>query len=46
MKIVGHSCVEMFLPYRKVKAEKLDGVMERLDAALNTVITPPASVVV
>jgi len=37
MKIVGHSCVEMFFRYRKV---------ERLDAALNTVITLPASVVV
>jgi integrase len=46
MKIVGHSCVEMFLRYRKVKAERLDGAMQRLDSVLNTVITPPASAVV
>lgn len=41
MKIVGHSSVEMFLRYRKVRAEKLDAAMRRLDASLNTVITPP-----
>lgn len=35
MKIVGHSSVEMFLRYRKVKAEKLDAAMNRL----NTVLT-------
>jgi integrase len=46
MKIVGHSCVEMFLRYRKVKAERLDDAMQRLDSVLNTVITPPASAVV
>lgn len=40
MKIVGHSSVEMFLRYRKVRAEKLDAAMRRLDASLNTVITP------
>ena len=46
MKIVGHSCVEMFLRYRKVKAEKLDDTMKRLDNALNTVITlPPAAAI-
>lgn len=44
MKIVGHSSVEMFLRYRKVRAEKLDAAMKRLDTALNTLITP-ASVV-
>lgn len=43
MKIVGHSSVEMFLRYRKVKAEKLDAAMSRLDAALNTLITQPTS---
>ena len=31
MKIVGHSCVEMFLRYRKIKPEKLDAAMARLD---------------
>ena len=46
MKIVGHSCVEMFLRYRKVKADRLDGAMQRLDSVLNTLITPPASAVV
>jgi integrase len=35
MKIVGHSSVEMYLRYRKVKAEKLDAAMNRL----NTLIT-------
>jgi len=35
MKIVGHSSVEMFLRYRKVKAETLDAAMHRL----NTLIT-------
>lgn len=40
MKIVGHSSVEMFLRYRTIKAEKLNAAMKRLDAALNTVITP------
>lgn len=35
MKIVGHSSVDMFLRYRKVKAEKLDAAMDRL----NTLIT-------
>lgn len=40
MKIVGHSSVEMFLRYRTVRAEKLDAAMRRLDASLNTVITP------
>jgi integrase len=41
MKIVGHSSVEMFLRYRKVKAEKLDAAMHRL----NTLITRrPAAV--
>jgi integrase len=35
MKIVGHSSVEMFLRYRKVRAEKLDAAMHRL----NTLIT-------
>jgi integrase len=39
MKIVGHSCVEMFLRYRKVKAERLDSAMQLLDAVLRTVIT-------
>jgi site-specific recombinase XerD len=43
MKIVGHSSVEMFLRYRKVKAERLDAAMTRLDTALNTLITPPTS---
>jgi integrase len=46
MKIVGHSCVEMFLRYRKVKAEKLDDAMKKLDSALNTVITPPSAAAV
>lgn len=40
MEIVGHSSVEMFLRYRKVRAEKLDIAMKRLDSALNTLITP------
>ncbi|GKS56540.1 integrase [Nitrospira sp.] len=40
MKIVGHSSVEMYLRYRKVRAEKLDAAMRRLDASLNTLITP------
>ena len=40
MEIVGHSSVEMFLRYRKVRAEKLDAAMKRLDTALNTLITP------
>jgi len=35
MKIVGHSSVEMFLRYRKVKPEKLDAAMD----SLNTYIT-------
>jgi site-specific recombinase XerD len=37
MKLVGHSSVEMFLRYRKVRAEKLDAAMQRFDAAINTV---------
>ena len=37
MKIVGHSSVEMFLRYHKIKAEKLDDAMTRL----NTLITRP-----
>ena len=40
MKIVGHSSVEMFLRYRTIKAEKLDAAMERLDATINTQVTP------
>lgn len=44
MKIVGHSSVEMFLRYRKVRAEKLDAAMKRLDTALNTLITPASAV--
>jgi integrase len=43
MKIVGHSSVEMFLRYRKVRAEKLDAAMQRLDAAINTLITPASA---
>lgn len=35
MKIVGHSSVEMFLRYRKIRTEKLDAAMHRL----NTLIT-------
>jgi len=35
MKIVGHSSVDMFLRYRKVKAEKLDAAM----ATFNTYLT-------
>ncbi len=35
MKIVGHSSVEMFIRYRKIKAETLDAAMTRL----NTLIT-------
>jgi site-specific recombinase XerD len=46
MKIVGHSSVEMFLRYRKVRAEKLDAAMQRLDAAINTVITPASATAV
>ena len=42
MKIVGHSSVDMFLRYRKVKAEKLDAAMDRL----NTLITPGREAVV
>ncbi|HMU55419.1 MAG TPA: site-specific integrase, partial [Nitrospira sp.] len=42
MKIVGHSSVEMFLRYRTVKAERLDAAMARLDAAINTPVTPRA----
>ena len=30
----------MFLRYRTVKAERLDATMVRLDATINTVITP------
>jgi integrase len=40
MKIVGHSSVEMFLRYRTVKAERLDSAMARLEAAINTPVTP------
>jgi hypothetical protein len=40
MKIVGHASVEMFLRYRTVKAEKLDAAMARLDAVINTQVTP------
>ena len=43
MKIVGHSSVEMFLRYRTVKAERLDEAMARLDATINTLITPAKS---
>jgi integrase len=43
MKIVGHSSVEMFLRYRKVRAEKLDAAMRQLDATLNTLITPASA---
>jgi len=46
MKIVGHSSVEMFLRYRKVRAEKLDAAMKRLDSALNTLITPASTAAV
>jgi len=42
MKIVGHSSVEMFLRYRTIKAERLDSAMARLDAAINTPVTPRA----
>ena len=40
MKIVDHSSVEMFLRYRRIKAERLDAAMSKLDVALNTLITP------
>jgi integrase len=43
MKIVGHSSVEMFLRYRTIKAERLDSAMARLDAAINTPVTPRIS---
>ena len=43
MKIVGHSSVEMFLRYRTVKADRLDAAMARLDASINTLITPTKS---
>lgn len=42
MKIVGHSSVEMFLRYRKIKAEKLDAAMD----SLNTLITRRQAAVV
>jgi integrase len=34
MKIVGHSTVDMFLRYRKVKPEKLDAAMDTLNTYL------------
>ena len=34
MKIVGHSSVEMFLRYRKIKAENLDAAMTRMNTLL------------
>ncbi|MDK2743225.1 MAG: site-specific integrase [Nitrospira sp. BO4] len=40
MAITGHRSVEMYLRYRSVKPERLDDAMTRLDAAVNTVITP------
>lgn len=46
MKIVGHSSIEMFLRYRKVRAEKLDAAMKRLDTVLNTLLTPASTAAV
>jgi hypothetical protein len=46
MKSLGHSSVEMFLRDRKVRAEKLDAAMQRLDAAMNTLITPASAALV
>ena len=43
MKIVGHSSVEMFLRYRTINAERLELAMARLDAAINTPVTPAKS---
>jgi integrase len=43
MKIVGHSSVEMFLRYRTVKADRLNSAMARLDAVINTHVTPAKS---
>lgn len=40
MAITGHRSVEMYLRYRTVRPERLDAAMARLDAAVNTVITP------
>jgi len=40
MAITGHRSVEMYLRYRTVKPERLDAAMARLDAAVNTLITP------
>ena len=40
MSITGHRSVEMYLRYRTVKPERLDAAMARLDATVNTVITP------
>ena len=40
MSISGHRSMEMYLRYRTVKPERLDAAMARLDAAVNTVITP------
>lgn len=40
MAITGHRSVEMYLRYRSVRPERLDAAMARLDAAVNTPLTP------
>jgi hypothetical protein len=40
MAITGHRSVEMYLRYRTINPERLDAAMARLDAAVNTLITP------
>jgi hypothetical protein len=44
--VLGHSSVEIFLRYRKVRAEKFDAAIQRLGAAINTVITPASAAAV
>ena len=43
MAISGHRSIEMYLRYRSVRPERLDAAMARLDAAVNTLITPACS---
>jgi len=40
---LGHRSIEMYLRYRSVRPEQLDATMARLDAAVNTLITPACS---
>ncbi len=46
MAITGHRSVAMYLRYRSVRPERLDAAMNRLDVAVNTVITPASTATV